>query len=136
MFEALWPSQKERIKLTVNHIERDTDLMRTKVNLEHIREEHEHRQRAYDHFEATKKSSTCQEYNIIKTDISPKSYGADLYRIRSQVCAGTGNWLKQDGDFKKWLDLDDDSTRLLWLCGIPGAGLQNRLFHCHSNRRC
>ncbi|EHK42065.1 hypothetical protein TRIATDRAFT_295808 [Trichoderma atroviride IMI 206040] len=122
MFEAVWPSQKDRIKLIIDNIGRSTNLMRTKVTLEHIREEYEHRQRASAHFKATQKSNMRQEYNVIKTDISPQSYGADLYRIRGQVCAGTGNWLKQDSDFKKWLDVDDDSTRMLWLCGIPGAG--------------
>ncbi|UKZ70764.1 uncharacterized protein TrAtP1_011734 [Trichoderma atroviride] len=122
MFEALWPSQKDRIKLIIDNIGRSTNLMRTKVSLEHIREEREHRQRASDHYESTKKSSTRQEYNIIKTDISPKSYAADLYRIRGQVCAETGSWLKQDSGFKKWLDVEDDSRKILWLCGIPGAG--------------
>lgn len=96
--------------------------MRNKVRLEHLREEYEHRQRAFDHFEAAQKSNMRQEYNIIKTDISPRFYDAELYRIRGQICTGTGNWLKQASDFKKWLNGDDDSTRILWLCGIPGAG--------------
>ncbi|PKK48953.1 hypothetical protein CI102_7960 [Trichoderma harzianum] len=122
MFEALWPSQKEKIKIVMDHIGRHTKLMRNKVRLEHLREEYEHRQRAFDHFEATQKSNMRQEYNIVKTDISPRFYDAELYRIRGQVCKGTGNWLKQASDFKKWLNGDDDSTRILWLCGIPGAG--------------
>ncbi|KAL6821029.1 hypothetical protein J3E69DRAFT_373903 [Trichoderma sp. SZMC 28015] len=122
MFEALWPSQKEKIKIVMDHIGRHTNLMRNKVRLEHLREEYEHRQRAFDHFEATQKSNMLQEYNIIKTDISPRFYDADLYRIRGQVCTGTGNWLKQASDFKKWLNGDGNSTRILWLCGIPGAG--------------
>ncbi|KAL6826144.1 hypothetical protein V8C40DRAFT_286985 [Trichoderma camerunense] len=122
MFEALWPSQKEKIKIVMDHIGRHTNLMRNKVRLEHLREEFEHRQRAFDHFEATQKSNMRQEYNIIKTDISPRFYDAELYRIRGQICMGTGNWLKQASDFKKWLNGDDDSTRILWLCGIPGAG--------------
>ncbi|KAF3066316.1 hypothetical protein CFAM422_009490 [Trichoderma lentiforme] len=122
MFEALWPSQKEKIKIVMDHIGRHTNLMRNKVRLEHLREEYEHRQRAFDHFEATQKSNMRQEYNIVKTDISPRFYDAELYRIRGQVCKGTGNWLKQASDFKKWLNGDDDSTRILWLCGIPGAG--------------
>ncbi|KAJ4857218.1 hypothetical protein T069G_08115 [Trichoderma breve] len=102
MFEALWPSQKEKIKIVMGHIGRHTNLMRNKVRLEHLREEYEHRQRAFDHFEAIQKSNMRQEYNVIKTDVSPKFYDAEL-------------------DFKKWLNGDDDSTRILWLCGIPGA---------------
>lgn len=118
----MWPSLKEKIKIVMNHIQRHTDLMRNKVRLEHLREEYEHRQRAFDHFEATQRSNMRQEYNIIKTDVSPRLYDTELYRIRDQVCKGTGNWLEQASDFKKWSNGDDDSTRILWLCGIPGAG--------------
>ncbi|KAK5987844.1 hypothetical protein PT974_11978 [Cladobotryum mycophilum] len=122
MFEALWPKQKDKINIVMNHIGRHTTLMRNQVRLEHIREEHEHRQRAFEHFETTQRSNRRQEYNIIKTDLSPKSYDTELYRIRGGFCEGTGNWLKQDNDFKKWLDVDDRSIRILWLQGIPGAG--------------
>ncbi|UKZ56611.1 hypothetical protein TrVGV298_010450, partial [Trichoderma virens] len=122
MFEALWPSQKEKIKKVMDHIGRHTNLMRNNVRLEHLREENEYRQRAFEHFEATQKSNLRQEYNTIKTDLSPSYYDTELYRIRGQVCKGTGNWLKQASDFKKWFDGNDDSTRILWLCGIPGAG--------------
>ncbi|UKZ82346.1 hypothetical protein TrVFT333_010133 [Trichoderma virens FT-333] len=122
MFEALWPSQKEKIKKVMDHIGRHTNLMRNNVRLEHLREENEYRQRAFEHFEAMQKNNLRQEYNTIKTDLSPRYYDTELYRILGQVCKGTGNWLKQASDFKKWLDGNDDSTRILWLCGIPGAG--------------
>lgn len=136
MFEALWPSQKEKIKIVMDHIGRHTNLMRNKVRLEHLREEFEHRQRALDHFEATQKSNMRQEYNVIKTDISPSFYDAELYRIRGQICMGTGNWLKQASDFKKWLNGDDDSTRILWLCGIPGAGSPSHFSRLFSIKMC
>ncbi|KAK4063518.1 uncharacterized protein Triagg1_9395 [Trichoderma aggressivum f. europaeum] len=108
MFEALWPSQKEKIKIVMDHIQRHTDLMRNKVRLEHLREEYEHRQRAFDHFEATQKSNMRQEYNIIKTDVSPRFYDAELYRIRGQLAS------------------DDEDLQAIF-CGSNRENLKNSL---------
>lgn len=121
-FEAMWPIQKDRIKVVMSHVERHTALMRNEVRLEHIREEHDARLRALEHFERTERSNRQQEYNIIKTDVSPTFYDDKLYQIRNQICRGTGKWLLQDDVFLKWLDVANCSTDLLWLHGIPGAG--------------
>jgi hypothetical protein len=37
--------------------------------------------------------------------------------------AGTGEWLLADDRFKQWLSLDHCADPLLWLNGMPGAGL-------------
>ncbi|KAL6403418.1 NACHT domain protein [Ilyonectria robusta] len=121
-FEAMWPIQKDKIKLITSQVERHTALMRNEVRLEHIREEHDARLRALEHFERTERSNRQQEYNIIKTDVSPTFCDDKLYQIRNQTCKGTGKWLLQDDVFLKWLDVANRSTDLLWLHGIPGAG--------------
>jgi hypothetical protein len=107
----------------MNHIDRHALLMRNEVRLEHIQAEHSARQRALDHFERTERTHQQQEYDSIKTDLSPIMYGEILYRLHSRVCDGTGKWLMRDSTFTKWLDTQDMSTKLLWLQGIPGAGL-------------
>lgn len=134
-FEAMWPIQKDRIKVVMSHVERHTALMRNEVRLEHIREEHDARLRALEHFERTERSNRQQEYNIIKTDVSPTFYDDRLYQIRNQICKGTGKWLLQDDVFLKWLDVTNRSTDLLWLHGIPGAGKlkANLTMHILSN---
>jgi hypothetical protein len=99
--------------------------MRNEVRLEHIQEEHRARLRALDHFESTERSHRRQEYQSIKTDISPKSYDDKLDWFHGRVCEGTGNWLTRDASFAKWLDISDISAKVLWLEGIPGAGASN-----------
>ena len=124
-FESLWPRHREKIKLVTNHIERHTLLMRNEVRLEHIQEEHCARLRALEHFESTERSHRRQEYQSIKTDISPRTYEDRLDWFHGRICEGTGKWLMKDATFAKWLDSSDTSTKVLWLEGIPGAGASN-----------
>lgn len=121
----MWPRQRDKIRVIMSHIERHTSLMRNEVRLEHIREEHEARLRALEHFEKTEKSHRQQEYNAIKEGISPRMYEEDLYMIRGRICEGTGKWLLRDAIFIKWLNQYDMSVKIMWLKGIPGAGMCN-----------
>ncbi|TAQ90071.1 hypothetical protein B7494_g1584 [Chlorociboria aeruginascens] len=99
-----------------------TLLMRNEVRLEHIREEHEARLRAQEHFEKNERSHRKQEYNAIREAISPRIYEEELYRIRGRICIGTGGWLLRDATFTKWLKEHEEPSKLIWLQGIPGAG--------------
>ncbi|KAK0630428.1 hypothetical protein B0T17DRAFT_607368 [Bombardia bombarda] len=122
VFEALWPSRREKISIIVQHVERNTSLMRNEVRLEHIREEHVARLTALDHFETTKTIHLQLEYQTIETRIRPIFYHSRLGHINSQMCQGTHKWLLQDEAFVKWLNPTGTSTRSLWIQGIPGAG--------------
>ncbi|ERF71684.1 hypothetical protein EPUS_08997 [Endocarpon pusillum Z07020] len=122
VFESLWPKQRDRIKLVITNIGRHTALMRNEFRMEHIREERDARLRALEHFEKMDRSNRQQEYNIIKTGISPKSYDDKLDWLYGRICEGTGKWLLRDPTFAKWLDFADVSTKIVWLQGIPGAG--------------
>lgn len=119
----MWPKQRDKIRVVMSHIERHSLLMRNEVRLEHIREEHEARLRAQEHFERTERSHRRQEYNAIKEAISPRMYEEELYRIRGQICEGTGRWLLRDATFTKWLKEPEGPSKLIWLQGIPGAGM-------------
>jgi hypothetical protein len=121
-FESLWPRHREKIKVVKTHIERHILLMRNEVRLEHIQAENDARVRALEHFENTEGSLQRQEYQNIKTDVSPRTYEERLDWIDARRCEGTEKWLVKDSIFAKWLDTTDTSTKVLWLQGIPGSG--------------
>jgi len=122
-FEALWPRHRDKIKLVQTHIERHSLLMRNEVRLEHIQKEHTARLRALEHFETTEKSQQKLEYQSIRSSISPRTYGSALDRIQARTCPGTGAWLSKDAKFIEWIHTTDKSANILWLEGIPGAGV-------------
>ena len=96
--------------------------MRKEVELEHIREAHGLRLMALDHFKNAERSHRLQQYQAIKADINPRTYDDKLNWYHGRVCKGTGKWLFADSTFKRWLDQADQTTRVLWIQGIPGAG--------------
>lgn len=126
-FESLWPKQRDSIKIVIGHITRHTLLMRSEVRLEHIRAEHDDRLRNLEHFEKTERSHRQQEYHNIKIAISPEFYDKRLDWIYGRICKGSGKWLVRDSTFIKWKNVTVVSTKILWLQGIPGAGLTKPL---------
>ncbi|KAI1420542.1 NACHT domain protein [Xylaria sp. FL1777] len=122
LFESLWPTHKEKIKVVMTHIQSHGRLMRNEVRLEHIQQEHQARQLALKNFEKLELERRAQEYHRIKTDMASDSYDKRLDLLRHLVCQGTGAWLLQDATFKTWLNFASQEARVLWLQGIPGAG--------------
>jgi len=96
--------------------------MRNEVRLEHVQAEHDARLRALAHFESTEKSLQRQDYQRIKTDISPRTYEERIDWFSARRCHGTEKWLKKDPTFARWLNITDTSLKVLWLQGIPGSG--------------
>ena len=122
IFDSMWTKQREKIDLVKAQIQRHTLLLRREVGLEHIQEAHNAQRQALRHYEKTEKSFRRQEYQSLKADISPRTYGDKLDSFHARVCQGTGRWLLRDKIFARWLDKADASMKILWLQGIPGAG--------------
>ncbi|KAI1355079.1 NACHT domain protein [Xylaria sp. FL0043] len=122
LFESLWPTHREKIKVIMTHIQSHGRLMRNEVRLEHIQQEHRARKLALENFERLELERRAQEYHRIKTDIAPQSHDDRLDLLRHLTCQGTGTWLLQDATFMKWLGPASQDCKILWLQGIPGAG--------------
>jgi hypothetical protein len=122
IFESMWTKQKEKINIIRSQMQRHTLLLRREVRLEHIQEAHSAQQQALEHYEKTEKSFRRQEYQSIRTNIAPRAYEDRLNTFQARLCQGTGRWLLRDETFVKWLDMTDQSLKVLWLQGIPGAG--------------
>jgi hypothetical protein len=107
----------------VSNIERHSFLLRDEVNLEHISEAHQARVIDFDRWAKTFEFQARQNYNEVETFISPKLYDDELDRFRRNLCERTGHWIQRDKAISKWLDPNDATIRLVWLQGIPGAGM-------------
>ncbi|KAK5633498.1 hypothetical protein RRF57_009212 [Xylaria bambusicola] len=123
VFDRLWPKHFANVKEVGRHLGRLTRLMRTEIRLEHIQEEYEFRNHAMMTFKAQAADIRRQEYYRIMTSFSPCTYDKTLYRLNLIRCQGTGNWLFQSQIFLDWMEESrEESRRILWLKGIPGAG--------------
>ena len=134
VFDRLWPKHYAHISEVACHIGRLTRLMRTEIRLEHIQQEYEFRKDALEGFKLQKREARRQEFHRIMTSLSPFRYDDTLYRLRGRRCKETGGWLFIDGTFTKWLNSSQEENRILWLKGIPGAGMHTSFSCCFESR--
>ncbi|KAF2647160.1 hypothetical protein K491DRAFT_644350 [Lophiostoma macrostomum CBS 122681] len=132
VFEALWPRQRDKIKIVGKHIQRHALLLRNEVRLEHIQAEYNSRIRALDHFEKSEASHLRQEYHSLRTSVAPRTYEDKLQYLDDHSCHEAGTWLMKHKNFRNWVDTTKSSSAVLWLQGIPGSGkthLARRVVH-------
>ena len=99
------------------------NLMDGEVTLAHITEAHAARVTAYERYEKDQESNERIEFHSIMTSLSPKLYDTKLELIRQRCSMQSGKWLEKDGRFLEWRDDSKQSAKVLWLTGIPGAGM-------------
>ncbi|KAK8054923.1 hypothetical protein PG993_000150 [Apiospora rasikravindrae] len=121
LFQTVWPTHYDKIKVVMSQVERHTRLLRNEVRLEHIEREHEARLRAMVHFEEEQIRRQLEEFHRVKTDASPNLYSEQFRRLQSRACKGTEKWLLDDPTFHKWKDMSSTTSNILWLQGIPGS---------------
>jgi len=54
----------------------------------------------------------------------------DDWRAVRNDSAGNGQWILQNNEVKNWRELDPPASSILWINGIPGAGI-TPLFCCY-----
>jgi hypothetical protein len=122
ILEAIWPKYKAKLEIVVKHIQRHSMLMEGEVTMQRISEEHDARQRAFDHYGDEACFRLRRDFDSNRARISPKMYYDKLNRLRDTICDGTGEWLLKDAALVNWMDMANSSAKILWLQGIPGSG--------------
>jgi hypothetical protein len=122
ILEAVWPKYKAKLEIVVKHIQRHSMLMKDEITLQRIREEHDARQLALNHYDDEARFHLRRDFDSNQAKISPRMYYDKLNRLREATCQGTGEWLMEDATFISWVDMANNSTKIVWLQGIPGSG--------------
>ena len=122
-FESLWPKYSSRFQVILKNIAQHRIMMDSEVTLAHIKEAYAARVDAQDKFERDQEYEERMEFQIIMNSLSPQLYDAQLERIKQRCFMEAGKWIEQDNDFSEWQDPSNQSAKVLWLMGIPGAGM-------------
>jgi hypothetical protein len=107
-------------------------LMNSEVTLENIVQAYEARERAYHEYERTHQFQDQQNFEDAKCALMPYLYDEDLENFGRECQVGSGQWLQEEDRFKSWSDASEQSIRLFWLQGIPGAGTSRELLNFDS----
>lgn len=118
----VWSRRKEKLGLIEASIERHARLLGENITFEHIRRENEGRINMFEKFQEIDRHRVTQKFQALETAICPWMYDEKLEWLRKRTYPGTAKWLSRDLSFHQWVDVSSQSTTLLWLKGIPGAG--------------
>lgn len=121
-FESLWPKSAGRIQVITENVEKHRILMDGSTTLAHIVEAHAARQRDLQEFERQHEFRQRQDLEAVKSSLSPVIYDRDLQRLKACRVVRSGDWLSDQEEYNHWIDSSNETSRLLWLQGIPGAG--------------
>ena len=102
-------------------------MMDSEVTLVHITEAYAARASTYEKYEKDQKNDERMEFQNIMTSLSPQLYDAQLETIQQRCSIPAGKWLETDKHFPEWQDASNQSSRVLWLTDIPGAGMANAI---------
>lgn len=127
IFDLSWPRVWALLLEVSSHISRLTRLMRIEISLEHIHQEYEFRKNAMKDYKKQARESGQQEFNRIKTSLRPREYHDTLYELRGVRSSGTGSWLLRNNSYTECFDNLQGTSRVLWLQGIPGAGMKKSI---------
>jgi hypothetical protein len=122
VFEALWPRQRDKVKIVVGHLQRHTHLLRNEVRLEHIQAEYDFRRNALERFDEAESSHRRQEYQSLRASMTTKTYEEKLRYLDDRSCQDAGVWLMKQTEFCNWMGNSPGFNSVLWLQGIPGSG--------------
>ena len=120
--EPFWPNVRSKIDKIQDNINSHKALMTVNVTLENILRAQRARKLALDEYDRAARFREHQTFSTIRDEVRPEGYDEKLAGILQQTSEGSGAWVAEQDDMKRWLDPVDRTARCLWLCGIPGAG--------------
>lgn len=140
VFEASWRESKPKRDLRIrDNLAQLKRLMHSPaISIAQLEEILQLRKKAIQDLDQNIESQEAHRLGVVRQWLCPFDSEIELDRHREtrSVCKEPGRWLLNDDRFHKWLSPGDQcSTPLLWLNGVPGAGVFPGfpfLSHSHS----
>lgn len=120
---SVWPKYHGKLMIILENVARNKALMDSAVTLKDITEAHQARVDAYAKYEKDYHAQQRCDFEAAKSGLSPNLYYSDLERHLNRCSVKSGDWLHRMNNYKDWIDPKNSGMRLLWLQGIPGAGM-------------
>jgi hypothetical protein len=129
-FKLLWPGFQERFSVILGNIENHKLLIDREMTLTYIRDAYESRNRALSDFEQIREVREKQDRESLERYLDAPLFDEELEKInneRKERGQNTGQWLFQNQKYQRWVNTNqvDVASRILWISGIPGAGMRS-----------
>ncbi|KAI9148085.1 DNA repair protein RAD5B [Paramyrothecium foliicola] len=124
LFTASWRNFTDNVGHIKLNISRSKRMIESQASIAEFEAVNNSRIAAINTFHREKAAQDAHRRTAVLQWLSPFDNNREherLQKIRS-VCKDPGQWLLNDRRFQAWFDTQNQSTPLLWLSGIPGAG--------------
>jgi hypothetical protein len=125
-FDSLWKTFDSRLNTIIKSLSKHQELLsKQAVDIAEVRQ---WREQLKDELEAQekRKSNTYLHDTIAWLNIATDDQVDELDRLLSKRLMGTCEWISRNEKMKSWKD-DAHGEPVLWIKGIPGAGIIYRL---------
>jgi hypothetical protein len=100
-------------------------MLQSAGDLAHFREAQEARRLAKQQYEDNERAIEDKQWATVRDWLSPPDHEVEHRALKDRRSGypGTTDWIFTDSSLKDWLQSTVSGTSVLWLCGIPGAGV-------------
>ena len=125
LFDSTWKTFQTRFSRSIESFRRHRELIKNQATFEEFEAVQSVRVMQAEQLKQQKEEASRQRQARVRSWLSAedmKLEHEDYTEVRRDF-PGTGRWILEKRPVKRWLDLDDNHSSLLWLTGIPGAGM-------------
>ena len=125
LFRSSWKTFDTKYQVILSNLSRHKTLVESQASLVDYEQSKLARLATQNGFERIAKGEQSQRLIAVIEKIHPPNTISDheqAVEVR-QEHPGTGRWILEVGRVKKWMDSSTTDVPLLWVNGIPGAGM-------------
>ncbi len=125
LFQSCWMNFKSRFEHILDNLERHKKLVENEASLLEIEAAQAMRAAAETQFEKLAEQEEKLERIAVTAWLDGAKSHLDQHNAKAEREAfpESGKWLLSRPQMKAWLDLSSVDKALLWIRGIPGAGI-------------
>jgi len=125
LFLSTWKDFKTRFQWILDSLQRHKSLIETQASLLEFHQSQMSRASMENNFSRIQEDERKRRHVAVTAWLSPANSRLDQNNAASErkEYPETGRWLLDYHKVKSWLDQNSYSIPLLWISGIPGAGM-------------
>ncbi len=124
LFDSTWKTFRARFSKPIESFRRHRELIKNQATFEQFEAIQSVRAVQAEQLKQQKEEASRQRQARVRSWLSAEDMKLEHehYTEVRRGFPGTGRWILEKRLVKRWLELDDSHSSLLWLTGIPGAG--------------
>lgn len=125
VFKSMWKDFKTRFQHILDRLRDHRALIESQATLLHLQQYQDDRVKLLDGLDRTEKAENNRKYKEVLEWVSGAKSMVDhesTCEVRSDY-PESGKWILKNEKFRNWRHAEGPISSVLWLNGIPGAGM-------------